>query len=172
MAWMLIRRWHPAKIAVLWSAALALLLVFSAEGLYADEAIIWFIFAIPIFIITWIWATGREKQDLSRVRATQSPAEDSVHVSMIAETTQQVAKDIVTGVGATLIAWGVLLAAAVVGAAIIYPFAVLASLTFQNWLPREYLSAAGVIGGSLILLFVIGAAEYLGDWYYYRRKRK
>lgn len=66
---MAIRHWHPIKLGIVWLIDLALFLSLSlfispdrSEG-QALVIIIWLILSIPVFIVTWKWASGRELEE-------------------------------------------------------------------------------------------------------------
>ncbi len=71
-----IRNWHPGKIFVLWVLDFSLLLmlwepcprrsVFGTFGgsrcSHTDEVLLWLLLSIPVIVITWRWASARERQ--------------------------------------------------------------------------------------------------------------
>lgn len=64
---MAIRHWHPIKLGIVWLIDLALFLSLSLEisnegGSQAMAIIIWLILSIPLLIVTWKWASGREQE--------------------------------------------------------------------------------------------------------------
>ncbi len=67
----MIRHWHPIKLGIIWLIDLAL---FRALWLLAsphrgdDKAlviVVWLVLSIPVFVITWKWAGGREGRLIS-----------------------------------------------------------------------------------------------------------
>lgn len=75
---MAIRHWHPAKLGIIWLIDLALLLILwlLASPNEEDQALailVWLILSIPVFIITWKWASVREQLDVgASTQDTQS----------------------------------------------------------------------------------------------------
>lgn len=60
---MAIHHWHPLKLGIIWLIDLAIfpalwLLASSKEEDQALVIIIWLIFSIPAFVLTWKWADG------------------------------------------------------------------------------------------------------------------
>lgn len=60
---MAIHHWHPLKIILLWASYFLVMLITWAASFRVglDQAIPWFILFIPVFAITWRWATGLQK---------------------------------------------------------------------------------------------------------------
>jgi hypothetical protein len=73
---MLIRRWHPIKIFIIWIITLTLILalwLLASPHSGADQALLTILglfISLPAFAITWRWATGLQKpiesQDINR----------------------------------------------------------------------------------------------------------
>jgi len=63
---MAIRHWHPLKLGIIWLIDLALFLVLwllaspYSGGDQAFVIVVWLTLSIPMFVITWKWASGRE----------------------------------------------------------------------------------------------------------------
>jgi len=66
-----IQNWHPIKIIMIWVIDLAVLLSqwrfcpgAREFGCPSNERAIylWIFLSIPVFVITWIWASGRENK--------------------------------------------------------------------------------------------------------------
>ena len=62
---MSVRDWHPGKIGLMWAGYLLLFLAMvpTAGSDAMPAAMIWFVLAIPAFVITWKWLSGREKKE-------------------------------------------------------------------------------------------------------------
>jgi hypothetical protein len=66
MAEMAIRHWHPLKLGIIWFVDLILFLAlwFLAAPYRGDDKVlvilVWLILSLPVFVITWKWASGRE----------------------------------------------------------------------------------------------------------------
>lgn len=60
---MAIRHWHPLKIILLWvSYFLVVLITWAASFRLREELVLfWFLLFIPVFAVTWKWATGLQK---------------------------------------------------------------------------------------------------------------
>lgn len=64
---MAIRHWHPLKLGIIWfidlAIFLALWLLIAPRGgeNQAMVIVVWLVVSLPIFIITWRWATGLQK---------------------------------------------------------------------------------------------------------------
>ncbi|ALA57265.1 hypothetical protein [Nitrospira moscoviensis] len=71
----MIHHWHPVKIVLLWILDIALLVVlwkpcdtdyifgFSMnECFYSHNILLWLALSFPVFVITWRWASSRERQ--------------------------------------------------------------------------------------------------------------
>jgi len=64
---MAIRHWHPIKLGIIWFIDLALFLalwLLASPYSREDKAfviVIWLIFSIPVFVLTWKWATGLQQ---------------------------------------------------------------------------------------------------------------
>jgi Na+/melibiose symporter-like transporter len=75
---MAIRHWHPLKLGIIWLIDFALLLILwlLASPKKEDQALailVWLIVSIPVFIITWKWASVRERLDVeASTQDTQS----------------------------------------------------------------------------------------------------
>jgi len=76
---MAIRHWHPIKLSIIWFIDLALFLALwlLASPYSGDEKalaiIIWLVLSIPLFILTWKWASARERLDVGTLtQDTQS----------------------------------------------------------------------------------------------------
>ncbi len=59
---MAIHHWHPLKIILLWASYFLVMLITWAASFRVglDQAIPWFILFIPVFIVTWKWASAGE----------------------------------------------------------------------------------------------------------------
>lgn len=85
--YMAIRHWHPLKLVLIWVVALLVLVIlWEAESPrhHAEAIFIWLILSIPVFIITWKWASARESKQLAtstnkpcRLRRTLDRIEES-----------------------------------------------------------------------------------------------
>lgn len=84
---MAIRHWHPVKLGIVWLIDLALFRVlWLLTSPYSREQkawiiIIWLISSIPVFVVTWKWATGRELEEHAKKNTIIQPVmqeEDSV----------------------------------------------------------------------------------------------
>lgn len=70
---MAIRHWHPAKIAMFWVLDIALLVAIwepchtyfemsFTQCFYRRNILIWLVLSLPLFILTWKWASSRESR--------------------------------------------------------------------------------------------------------------
>ncbi len=61
---MAVKDWHPGKIGLMWGVYLVLLWFLWEMNPGDDEGAIsfWAVLAIPAFVITWRWFSGREKK--------------------------------------------------------------------------------------------------------------
>jgi len=64
----MIQQWHPSKLGVIWLVDLALfrvLWLMASPHRGDDKAlviVVWLVLSIPAFIVTWKWASGRERR--------------------------------------------------------------------------------------------------------------
>lgn len=80
---MTIRHWHPHKIILLWvSYFLVVLITWAANVKIYDGTVhmlssglawFWFFLFIPIFVVTWKWASGRELEEHLKKNAISQP---------------------------------------------------------------------------------------------------
>jgi hypothetical protein len=80
---MAIRHWHRPKIVLLWVSYFIVVLIswavtvrinqFRVDLLSTELALIWLLLFIPLFIVTWKWASGREQEEQLKKNGISPP---------------------------------------------------------------------------------------------------
>ena len=105
----MIRHWHPAKIAMLWVLDIALLGLLwepcdtdyllgfrMTRCFYTRNVLLWLVLSTPVFVITWKWASSREKLfsrgTIYNPNASQSVSSTSTIIEITAPSSSRLIK--------------------------------------------------------------------------------
>jgi hypothetical protein len=163
---MAICHWHPLKLGILWLVDIAVFVALWLEAPRRHDRtlaiIVWLILSLPVFSITWRWATGRKRRGETNLVYIEAKEANSLR-----------------WIGAfalgTIAVLGYLAGFAVLVYVIVFPSIHLTSVIedlLKGWISDDYLFGASIILMGIGMIGIIAVWELIEDLVESRRYRK